>query len=414
MSVLAFVLAYLLLRLGPSLPLGEVRGSWWLFSGDPDTARDLLATLASAMITMTSLVVSITVVVLTLAANQLGPRLVANFMADNQIKAVLGLFIGTILYLLTILRSLSIDPGSSEVPHLAVTVGTAFSILCLLALLFYVHKIARSIIADTAVRNVAEALRHAIAHNLPELDEAGSGEASQIPPERAPEHWLALGETGYVQVIDYGAIARLAQREDVVVHLAVRPGHFVLAEGRHFAVLSSRADELANEIRSQIVIGPERSPAQDLEYAVRQLVEIALRALSPGINDPFTAIAAIDHLGAALGDALGRGPPETVLRDDQGRVRVLASAPDFAGLVDAAFNQIRQAGRENAAVLIELADILGKLVPAVRSPAQRQAILDHLGLVERAGGRHLEETRDKADLAGRIAAARRELAESAE
>jgi uncharacterized membrane protein len=413
-SVLAFALVYTLLHYVPTLQAEDVSELWWLFSGDASTARDLLATLASAMITMTSLVVSITVVVLTLAANQLGPRLVGNFMSDNQIKAVLGLFIGTILYLIVVLRSLSLDLATSEVPHLAVSVGTAFSILCLFALLLYVHKIVRSIIADTVVRDVSGALRRAIARNLPALEDARSAPDGTSEPTRAPEWWLALGKSGYVQVIDYGALVKLAQREDVVIRVCMRPGHFVLSEGRHMAVLSPRADQLAREIQASVVIGPERSPAQDLEYSMRQLVEIALRALSPGINDPFTAIAAIDHLGAALADALGRSMPEAVHRDNQGRVRVLADVPDFTGLIDAAFNQIWQAGCEHAAVLIELADILGKLAPAARTADQRHAIQQHVAMIERAGAQHLDEPRDAADLAARIEQARRKFEEASE
>jgi uncharacterized membrane protein len=133
----------------------------------------VLSTLVSGMITMTSLVVSITVV-LTLAATQLGPRLIGNFMADHAIKAVLGHFIGTILYLLTLLRSLSDDTPEEQVPHLAITVGTALSILCLFALLSCVHKVARSIIPETIIRDVARTLRDAVDRGL---------------PRRAPDHW---------------------------------------------------------------------------------------------------------------------------------------------------------------------------------------------------------------------------------
>lgn len=411
-SVLACVLAFALLTWGPDFAGGTVDELWWLFSGDAETARDLLSTLASGMITMTSLVVSITVVVLTLAANQLGPRLVSRFMADNQIKAVLGLFIGTILYLLTLLRSLNGDLAADQVPHLAVTVGTGLAVMCLFALLVYVHKIARSIIADTVVHDVTKDLRHAIAANLPEPTDNGLDEADpahEPGPGLAPERWLSADRSGYVQVIDYHALVKLAQREDVVLRLGIRPGHFVLPGGRHVAVLSAKAEELQEAIFGSIVIGAERSPAQDIEYAIRQLVEIAVRALSPGINDPFTAIAVIDQLGAALADIMALGTPEAVRRDQAGRVRVLADVAAFDGLIAAAFDQIRQAAQSHPAILIELADILGKLAPSVRTEAQRRAILSHLAMIEGAGRRHIDEPADEQDLAVRIAAARHDL-----
>lgn len=410
-SALAFLVAYALLRWAPLLPSRMTGDLWWLFSGDGETARELLATLTSGMITMTSLVVSITVVILTLAANQLGPRLVTSFMADRQIKLVLGLFIGTILYLLTVLRSLDGELPEARVPQLAVTLGTALSVFCLFALLFYVHKIARSIIADTVVRDVARGLQRAVANNLPdgEADRGTAGPA--IALAGLPACWIRLGRTGYIQVIDYEGLAGLAERHDVVIRLDVRAGHFVLKDGRHVAVLAPQPTDLDGEIAGKLVIGAERSPAQDIEYAIRQLVEIALRALSPGINDPFTAIAVIDQLGAALAEIMARPLPPAVHRDGQGRVRVLASVSDIDGLFDAAFNQIRQAGQTHAAVLIELADILGKLGPQTRNDAQRAAIGRHLAMVERAGRRHLDEPGDADDLLRRLAEAKASLDE---
>jgi uncharacterized membrane protein len=159
MSATAVLLAYAIL--GSGVDLSDPRGSdlWWLYSGDASTARDLLSTLLSGLMTMTSLVVSVTFVTLTLAANQLGPRLIWNFIGDRQIQAVLGLFLSTILYVLVVLRSLDDTLGPKGVPHVAVTVASVLTVLCLFALLFYVHKIARSIVADTAVKRVATELR---------------------------------------------------------------------------------------------------------------------------------------------------------------------------------------------------------------------------------------------------------------
>jgi len=346
-------------------------------------------------------VVSITVVVLTLAANQLGPRLVTSFMADRQIKIVLGLFIGTILYLLTVLRSLDGRQAADDVPHLAVTMGSALSVGCLFALLFYIHKIARSIIADTVVQDMAQALRRSVEANLPDGDEVGHGLEAAVDVAW-PSRWVALGRTGYVQIIDHHALVALAEKAEVVIRLDVRAGHFVLEQGRHAAVLAPEPPDLDEAIRRAFVIAGERSPAQDIEYAIRRLVEIALRALSPGINDPFTAIAVVDQLGGALGEMLGRPLPQAIYRDQHGQPRLLANVTDTGGLLGAAFSQIRQAAQAHAAVLIELADILGKLAPLTCRPAQRKELLRHVEMVERAGRRHLDEPGDAADLMRRV------------
>ncbi len=413
MSLVACIGAYAMLRLSPLLSSPVPGGAWWLFSGDANTARNLLGTLTSAMITMTSLVVSITMVVLTLAANQLGPRLVTNFMGDRQIKLILGLFMGTILYLVTVLRSLTGETMADQVPHLAVTVGTALSLVCLFVLLFYIHKIARSIIADTVVHNVAEALDTAIRANLGTYEDSNGVETfvPLRPGTAAEPRWLSLNQTGYVQVIDYDGLAELMTEHDGVVRVDVRAGSFVLADGRHIAVHRPEDDGLDGKIRDCFVIGSERSPTQDIEYAMRQLIEIALRALSPGINDPFTAIAVIHRLGAGLAETFKRVMPPGEYCDAKQIVRVVAAAPSHGGLVDSAFGQIRQSGQEHPAILLELVAMLGMLAPLARTADQRAALTRQLMMIERAAPLSTEEPLDLAEIQRHAREVRRELDE---
>ena len=411
MTAAALPLAYAMSGLG--LSLGEPRGTEfrWLFSGDAGTARDLLSTLLSGLMTMTSLVVSITFVVLTLAAGQLGPRLISTFIRDRQIQAVLGLFLATTLYVLVVLRGLDEALGPGGVPHLAVTGASALTVACLFALLFYVHKVARSIIADTVVGKVAGELRSAVRAMLPE-EGADTGDAAPgvgaYPPLAG---WVSLGRSGYVQTIDHEELVGVARRADAVLGVAVRAGHFVLSRGEHVEVRSLHAvdEDTAGAIRAAFVVGPGRSPAQDLEYAVRQLVEIALRALSPGINDPFTAIAVVDRLGAALEEVLARPAQPAVLRDAGGEARVIADRSGVEGLFDAALDQIRQAAGDHPAVLIHAADTLGKLAPVLGREEARRAALEHLArLGETAEGSRLAPGDRDATLA-RIERARRAI-----
>jgi uncharacterized membrane protein len=368
---------------------------WWLYQGDASSARDLLSSLLSGLITMTSLVVSMTFIILTLAANQLGPRLVPTFMADRQIQTVLGLFLGTILYVLLVLRSLDDTLGRESVPHVAVTVGSVLTVVCLYALLFYVHKIARATVADNVVAQVADDLRRDIHSMLPEKDKTERAPPAGSPPGpgSAPVVLaLSLGRSGYIQVVDYDRLAALACRENALLEVKVRAGHFVLRNGEHVLVHGERplGNRAAEAIRSAFVVGGERSPAQDLEYGLRQLVEIALRALSPGVNDPYTAIAVIDRLGAALEEILQHGLQPTLLRDPKGEVRVIAGRSDAQGLVDAAFDGIRQAGRDLPGILIRMADVLGQLAPVLDSGEARDAVLRQLA--------RLKETAEEARL----------------
>lgn len=379
LSALALGLAYWILTSGASfLEVRDVGGFRWLYGGDAGSARDLLSSLLSGLMTMTSLVVSVTFVILTLAANQLGPRLISTFMGDRQIQTVLGLFLGTILYVLVILRSLDETLGTEGVPHVAVTVGSALTVVCLFALLFYVHKIARAIIADSIVARVAGDLNDDILSMLPAEPDGTERAAPDLTKPRVGT--VSLDRSGYIQVIDYDRLVALACREDAVFQVNVRAGHFVLRNGEHVVVHAGRSlgGNAVQAIRAAFMVGGERSSAQDLEFSVRQLVEIALRALSPGINDPYTAIAVIDRLGAALEEILMRPLQQSVWRDEEDELRVVAQRSDVQGLIDAAFDAIRQAARGMPAVLIRMADVLGQLAPVLRSREAQAAVAQHL------------------------------------
>ncbi|MBP2295052.1 DUF2254 domain-containing protein [Azospirillum rugosum] len=405
MSLAAVALAVLLLTHRGLLPDGAVE-LWLVYSGDPESARQLMGALLSGIITMTSLVVSITVVVLTLAAGQLGPRLVRNFISDPQTQAVLGLFVATILYLLVVFRSIG-GPSTNGIPHLAVSVGTGLSALCLFVLLFFVHKLARAIMYDNVVRDVTRELRATIDRLLPGADSPLS--APVPPPEDAV--WIGLGHDGYVEAIDFDTLVREARSAEVVLWIMVRPGHYVLTRGDHVAVHPPEAcsDALLKAIRGAFIIGAERTPTQDLEYGIRQLVEIALRALSPGINDVFTAIAVIDNLSSALSQIFER-PLEAAARcDDDGKLRVVRNVTDYDGLVRAAFDQIRQAGNAMPAVLIRLTEGVARLAPYTRTDEQRRPLLDQLALIEAAGEHGIVQDRDRATLRQRGREARARL-----
>jgi uncharacterized membrane protein len=405
-SALSLGLAYFLLTNGSVIIAPAKTDIWWLYSGDAGSAREILSSLLSGLMTMTSLVVSLTFVILTLAANQLGPRLIAIFMADRQIQTVLGLFLGTILYVLMVLRTIDDELGEEGVPHIAVTVGSGLTILCLFALLWYVHKIARSIIADNVVERVASD----VGANLREILRTPQHAASESQP--APDLAAAsvsLGKSGYIQTIDYDALVKLAERSNAVLTIEVRAGHFLLQHGVHVRVHPAGAlDEAGTAaIRAAFVIGRERTPAQDLEFGIRQLVEIALRALSPGINDPFTAIAVIDRLGAVLEQALLLGLQPRVLMDDAGHVRVVADRTEVHGLIDAAFDLIREAASAHPSVLIRIADCLGQLAPVLSSADARRAVGDQLAKLAQTAERGPIAPSDRDDVTERIERARR-------
>lgn len=255
-------LAYLLLAYGALLTKNVPADQWWLYSGGARTAHDLL----------------------TLAANQLGPRLIQIFLGDRQIQVVLGLFIGTILYVILVLRTIDDTLDAEGVPHLAVTTASLLTIICLLALLLYVHKVARGIVADNVIEAVTQTC-------LVTLSDILSDDSDILSEKRLADHsdaefpapWtVALLKSGYLQVVYYQSLLSLAREHDIRLAIRVKAGDYLLSQGAHVGIQSASepGEELCEWIRAAFTIWPQRTPAQDPGYGLRRLAEIAARAFS--------------------------------------------------------------------------------------------------------------------------------------
>jgi len=396
MVAAAFGLAYLVLTLGAG-----ASDLWVLFGGSSSQAPSFLSSLMTAMINMATLAVSITMVVLTLAAQQLGPRLIRSFMGDRRTQAALGLFIGTVIYLLLVLRNAY---GKEQtVPVLAVTGGTVLVIICLVTLLLFLHHLARSVVADSVIDRVGAQLDRDIRRLCPEHDPDDGPDETSFD-NAAP---VALRSGGYVQAVEFGTVLRAACAAHACVRIDLRAGHHAVPGFIAARVVPAEAasDDLVRKIQNAIVVGAERTTVQDLEYSVRQLVEVALRALSPGINDVYTALAAIDRLALSLQVMMQRGAPQSVWRDDDGSVRVHASVSTFAGVTGAAFDQIRQNSGGKPAVLIAMAGSIGQLLEQAHKDEHRRPLERHLRLVLAMGRRIIEDQDDLNDLEARARAA---------
>lgn len=382
---------------------------WWLHSGDGEDARNLLSTLLSAIITMASMAFSVTVVALTLAANVYGPRLIRIFRADLRTQIVLGVFSMTIVYCLLVLRSVHGQTAMAEVPRLAVTVGTLLSLVSVLALVAFIQGVARSIAADEVVRRVHGEVDKGV-RSLPSIAAPGAADrpgahaspASAELDARLDEEAarIALPREGYVQSVDYDQLVAWAERHDAVLQLEFRAGDFVVDGDRRVRMVPPPADpeRARREIGRAIVSGDERTPTQDLEFAIRHLVEVAIRALSPGVNDPFTAKAVIDHLRGAMSRLMGRRFPSVLLHDRAGRLRVRRQVPTHDAILDAVFHQIRQAGSQHPTVLIHLLKAIASIAEHARLDEQRRALARHAHLIRAAGQRDVAEPADNADI----------------
>lgn len=402
MAASAVGLAFATLELDHRTGLG-----WgWTWTGGPDGARELLSTIASSMITVAGVVFSITIVSLQLASSQYGPHLLRNFMRDAVNQIVLGTFVATFIYCLLVLRAVRSLEGEVFVPHLSVTVGALLALASLAVLIYFIHHVADTIQADNLAAATARDLRQIIQSLFPqELGDNPVPDKAQPPPTLPPNfdqetRAVAAQCNGYLQAIESETLMATARAHDLVLRLLRRPGDFIIEGDTLLRVWpSSRCTPaIMRKICSAFIIGRHQTRTQDVEYSAHQLVEIAVRALSPGINDPFTAINCVDWLGASLRQLAQRHIPSRYRYDADKRLRVIAPTTDFSDLADIAFNQIRQYGARSVPVMLRILETLARLAHQVRRLDDLQALRRHAHLIWEDCRHGIENERDREKL----------------
>ena len=383
----------------------------WVLAGSADGARQILTTVAAAVITVVGLVFSITIVALTLASTQFGPRMLRNFIRDRGTQLTLGTFVATFLYTVLVLVAVSPGPHGDFVPHLSITVALALTVLDLAMLIYFINHIAQTIQLPQVIAAIAADLARAI------VDQGGADASAADGRERglSPAELLSRMDTagaviptpasGYLQYLRHDRLIRIAREADAVIHLPYRPGHF-LVEGRPLAVVwpPEAAPHVAANLGRGQVTGPYRTLTQDISFGIDQLVEIAIRALSPAVNDTFTALTCIDWLGDCLCRITVGWHPQRIHRDAHGHVRVIAYQADYDRLVQRAFEKIRQAGTGMPAVMIRQLDALGKVAEQTVHPDRRQVLLDQARLILNSCDASVPEKADRSDVERRYQA----------
>lgn len=409
----AIGLSFLLVAMDRRVEPDQYRLFGLLYNGGAEGTRVVLSTISSSMITVAGVAFSITIVALTLASSQFGPRLLRNFMRDTGNQIVLGTFIATYIYCLIVLRSVRSVEEHVFVPDIAVTFAIALALINAGVLIYFIHHVSSSIHANRVIAAVDSELSGHIQRLFP--DELGD-EIEKIdndrrrPPTKAARHQqfhdIAALQSGYLQAIDRDSLLKITRESDFIIHLPYRPGDFIVEGGTLARVEGVKpvAEDRAEKIVNSFIVGQQRTPEQDAEFAIHQLVEIALRALSPGINDPFTAITCVDQLGSALCRLTDRAFPSTYQYDDDGKLRVIANPLTFEGVTNAAFDQIRQFGRTSVAVTIRLLETLKTVAEHARNTEQREAVLRQAGMIARASMASLPEKNDKDDVQQRYQA----------
>jgi uncharacterized membrane protein len=388
---------------------GSLRLPSWVISGNADAARQILTAIAAAVITVVTLVFSITIVTLTLASTQFGPRMLRNFIRDWITQFTLGSFVATFVY--AILALVSIGPGSHGefVPHLSITVTMALVVADVAILVVFIDHIAKSIQLPQVIASIAGDLSRAInAETEPPPAgplEAGPSLSELLVRLDADSGVVRASGSGYLQYVSMHTLIDISSLSNAVIRLLSRPGHFV-GEGEPLAHVwpAAAAPGVARALGGAHATGPHRTLTQDLSFAVDQLVEIAIRALSPAVNDTFTALACIDWLGDGLGKIAARWRPAAVHRDAAGHVRVITIPITFRRLLERAHEKIRQASAGMPAVMIRQLDGLAKIMTHTTSDEQRELLLEQGAMILRLCEESVPEKADREDVRRRYEA----------
>jgi uncharacterized membrane protein len=392
MAAGATVLALVLVAVDRAAQRDVERLPDWGYSGGPEGARLVLSTIAGSMVTVAGVVFSITIVALTLASSQFGPRLLRAFIRDRSNQIVLGTFLATFLYCLLVLRTIRSDGHGEFVPAISVVVGVLLAIGSLGVLIYFIHHAATSIQATHVIANVTGELLETIDRLYP--DQIGeppeSGEPAATPSTQRPKgagQPVVARRSGYVLALNGEELMHLAREHDLVVRLEVRPGQYLIRDELFATVWSAEAlpDDVARELAGAVEQGSERTSLQDLEFGIDQLAEIAVRALSPGINDPFTAMACLDRLGEVLCRLAQREIPSPYRLDQDKRLRVIAPPVSFAQALHVAFGLLRHYARGTPAVMQNMMASIERIARQARRPSDLEALVHEAQRTRDAG-----------------------------
>jgi len=418
MSLLAVLLAWLTYWLDVRIPNAVLATSRFVLTGTAAEQRSALLGIAGIILATAGVVFTLLTLPLSTVAAQYGSRLLRLFLGDRITQFVLGMFVATFVYCMAAAMSIPGFDLPPEAPQLTATVGLYLALVTFATLVGLIQHISTMLQAP----NIAAAAGAALLNVIRMESESEIGrrdiptQADHIPQPAllAPAGFpIGARDTGYVQTVDPEIVLTVARERDLVVRLLRRPGDFVRLGST--VALVWPADHVDQRVDRQLQhafrIGNQRSPAQDLECAVNQLVEMAVRAMSPAINDPFTAMTCLDHMGTGLALFVQQGEEIRETYDKDGHLRLVLEPVSFAQLLGAAFDMLRHASRDNASVMLHMLSVIDSIGEVTELPPARQLLLQHAELVAAEVKDSLLIEADLEQIRHRAAALRKRLAE---
>jgi uncharacterized membrane protein len=402
MALAAFGLSVLCVYLDTWLGSEWFKDVPWLHANEPEGGRAMLSTIAGSVISVAGVTFSITIAALSLASSQYGPRLIAGFMKDRGNQFVLGTYTATFIYCLLVLRTIQSTQDGEFVPQLSILVGLLLAILSVGVLIYFINHVSQSIRASHVIHQVSLSLDKRIDNLLLQPGQPAhavdGGKRLDVPEDfddsavriRAPR-------PGYVQALDVETLMDMMTSRNLVAQVQARPGDFVINGGELVRIAGEGADdrELGSKLQGSFVLGNRRTDTQDALYLMQQLVEVAARAISPGINDPNTAITCIDWITAAMSRIAIEYFPSAYRYDDAGVLRLVYEPVEFSEFVDAVYNPLRQYGREMVEINVRLLQSIEAIGHHALNPDHRVLLRRHARCIHADAMAHLPNADDR-------------------
>jgi uncharacterized membrane protein len=390
MLALATTLALTLLYVDQRVDPGIKASLAWAYSGGPEGARSLLSTIAGSMITAASVTFSLASVALSIASQQYGSRVLRNFMRDSITQVLLGTFISTFVYSVVVVRAIrGSDFSGGFVPAISVTVSIALSLASLVLLVFFIHHVSASIQASRIVRVIAAGMETAI----PELYPSQTGEVSEGGEDdvrhRSDGTPVTIHHGGYLQSIDLDRLLKLATECDAIFEVRIRPGDHLVSGGELARLWGTISEKTIRAVGDAFLFGGERTPSQDIRFHFQQLTDVVIRSLSPGINDPFTAINGIDELASAIALLSSRPPVAENRRDEHGALRLIVHPVGVGQVIEETVGHIAIYAVKDRFVMAALGKVLDTIDPDLLAGPDRAAFFRQRQELDLAGQAHL-------------------------
>lgn len=382
-----------------------------LFGAGAEGSRGMLSAIAGSMITVAGVTFSITIVALSLASSQYTPRILRNFMRDRANQTVLGVFVGVFAYCMVVLRTIRGGEDGLFVPSLSVIFSVVLALIGIGFLIFFIHHIAASIQASNIIASASDETIAAIDHLFPQELGETEREGDDLPPEvgerLAGAGWCAIPSlaSGYIDSVDEAALLRFACRHRVVVRMECSIGEFIV-EGAPLVSITCEGvapdDKTARQVNGCYVISRHRTIEQDASFGIRQIVDIALKALSPGVNDTTSAVTCIDYL-AAINARLARRRLAPSFRYDGGELRVIAKGRSFEDLLGESFDQIRESAAGNTAIILRMLAALTVIERQTLNKSRLHAIALRVSMLQSLADHTIKTSYDRARVTDAIA-----------